>query len=157
MILLFLGWFFGHPSLQGWPRTHQIRSCVPRLQAACHGYPYGHMSCHGCRGWSWAPQFLLVKGLQTEPRLMCKAVRLKPTPWSKELECNWIVSNRWFSQHIMVHFFQLLVKKCRVRVELWHFTMNRRMPDFITTAFAAPFLYFTMALSCAHCLEPQNF
>ena len=25
----------------------------------------------------------------------------------------------------MVHFFQLLVKKCRVRVELWDFTMNR--------------------------------
>ena len=30
--------------------------------------------------------------------------------------------------HPMVHFCQLLVKKCRVRVELWHFTMNRACP-----------------------------
>ena len=33
--------------------------------------------------------------------------------------------NGWFS---MVHFCQLLVKKCRVWVELWHFTMNRACP-----------------------------
>ena len=37
------------------------------------------------------------------------------------------------------------------------FHHESRMPDFITTAFAAHFLYFTMALSCAHCLGPQNF